>query len=187
MSKRYRLLKSLPDADIGTILENNDGLYRYKGRTDQPLETSWYVKEVVENNPEWFEEIEQPKREPQPTDKEFKWTDELVADFFGYAWVRLQDGKILASSEIISKFKSSKQSNSAREENSLTLSQFNGTVRINDKEYFSEQDLRDAFSAAIDDAIGVIRKNEFDGDWEKLTYPSTVISQLEQLKSKKQN
>jgi len=66
MSKRYRLLKDLPDAKAGTILSlggYEKDLYMYSGILDDGQEASWYVKSTVENNPEWFEEIHQPKEE----------------------------------------------------------------------------------------------------------------------------
>jgi len=58
MSKRYVLLKDLPDVKAGAILKQGDGgLYYYLGFHDEGHENSWYIKEVVEDNPDWFEEI----------------------------------------------------------------------------------------------------------------------------------
>lgn len=60
-SRQYKLLRDLPDCNSGTILtqEKPDGLYMYRGKTDGEDDASWYVKEVVENNPDWFQLIEQ--------------------------------------------------------------------------------------------------------------------------------
>ena len=58
MSKRYVLLKDLPDVKAEAILKQGDGgLYYYLGFHDEGHENSWYIKEVVEDNPDWFEEI----------------------------------------------------------------------------------------------------------------------------------
>jgi hypothetical protein len=59
-NKRYKLKKDLPDCKAGTILEQDkpDGLYMYVGETDGGDADSWYVKEVVETNQDWFELIE---------------------------------------------------------------------------------------------------------------------------------
>ena len=57
-TKRYRLLKDLPDSKVGDIYIWNDGMvdvnaYYKNGDTD----SSYWCKENVENNPEWFEEV----------------------------------------------------------------------------------------------------------------------------------
>lgn len=56
MSKKYRLLKDLPDTDAGTLLHHQDGMYYYKTRTG---EDRWFKETLVENNPTWFEEVEE--------------------------------------------------------------------------------------------------------------------------------
>jgi hypothetical protein len=63
MNKRYRLLKDLPDCKAGTVLEQENpyGLFMYCGAFDGKEPDSWYIKDVVENNPEWFELIEEPQ------------------------------------------------------------------------------------------------------------------------------
>ena len=55
MAKRYRLLKDLPNAKTGTILiqENTSFLIN----KDDFGKTFTLTKEVVENSPEWFEEV----------------------------------------------------------------------------------------------------------------------------------
>lgn len=63
--KRYRLIKDLPDAKAGTILEfDGNDCYDYKShRTGNKIDTalSWYKKDFVENNPDWFELIPESK------------------------------------------------------------------------------------------------------------------------------
>lgn len=56
--RKYRLKRDLPDAKAGIILsqDKEDGLYMYRGMFDEN-EESWYIKEAVETNPDWFEEI----------------------------------------------------------------------------------------------------------------------------------
>lgn len=67
MNKTYILLKDLPDAKAGIELEydGNDS-YDYKSnRTTNNTDDntiSWYKKEFVENNPEWFKLKEEDKR-----------------------------------------------------------------------------------------------------------------------------
>jgi len=64
MSKKYRLMKDLPDAKAGTVLTKEDkpnGLYMYCGPFDGTDPDSWYSEEVVENNPDWFQEIKEPE------------------------------------------------------------------------------------------------------------------------------
>jgi hypothetical protein len=64
MSKRYRLLKDLPDAYAGiTLTQDNGGDYDYVSNAG--IE-SFYHKNQVENNPTWFEEI-------KPTEESKEW------------------------------------------------------------------------------------------------------------------
>jgi len=67
MSQKYRLRKDLPDAKAGTILTQDGlraGLYLYAGFYDEGVADSWYIPSTVENNPDWFEPIEEVK-EPE--------------------------------------------------------------------------------------------------------------------------
>lgn len=56
MAKRYRLIKDAPSAvsviPAGAEFEEFEKCYCKKGKW-------WFSKEVVENNPEWFEEIKE--------------------------------------------------------------------------------------------------------------------------------
>lgn len=56
MSKKYRLLKDLPDAKSGTIfeLDKEGDSYDYTATTG---EFCWYRRHFIENNPDWFELI----------------------------------------------------------------------------------------------------------------------------------
>lgn len=56
MSKKYKLLKDLPDTDAGTFLHHQDGMYYYKTRTE---EDRWFKETLVENNPLWFKRMDE--------------------------------------------------------------------------------------------------------------------------------
>lgn len=56
MSKKYRLLKDLPDADAGTLLFLQDNVYYYKTRTESD---AYYTPCAVENNPTWFQRVDE--------------------------------------------------------------------------------------------------------------------------------
>lgn len=59
--KRYKLLRDLPYVKAGAIYVSDDGFYSCKEAT-QCTETGDRLREkIVENNPEWFSEIIEPK------------------------------------------------------------------------------------------------------------------------------
>lgn len=58
--RKYKLLKNLPDVKAGTILQRRDGEANY-WYTDNKDCRTFYKADVVENNPELFEEIKEPK------------------------------------------------------------------------------------------------------------------------------
>jgi cyclopropane fatty-acyl-phospholipid synthase-like methyltransferase len=64
MSKKYKLLKDLPDCKAGTILElSEDGeSYDYKAQDGAEC---WYRRHYVESNSDWFQLVEEPKNEEQ--------------------------------------------------------------------------------------------------------------------------
>lgn len=75
MSKRYRLKRDSPDSKAGTILTqvaDSDYEYIANGGYD-----SFYYKDQVENSPDWFELIEEPK-------EVFTWDDKLACEWAGY-------------------------------------------------------------------------------------------------------
>lgn len=62
MTKRYKLLKDLPDYNAGEIFEySEDGYYRALTYCDDGVKGAWPPK-YVENNPTWFQEIKEPVR-----------------------------------------------------------------------------------------------------------------------------
>jgi hypothetical protein len=86
--KKYKLLKDLPEAKAGTILTPGDlkDVYEYPCSSGAK---SWYANALVENTPEWFQEIKEPK-----------WTDDdmlrfanYVSLFGGNTYSRLEDWK----------------------------------------------------------------------------------------------
>lgn len=91
MSKRYEkyeLVRDLPDADAGTILEWDGGdHYDYKSKRnfDDDTTLSWYRKEFVENNPAWFKPIE----DKEPT--AFQNEDDRIHDFRFAEWASHSD------------------------------------------------------------------------------------------------
>ncbi len=63
-NKIYRLLKDLPDSKVGDVYVWNDGMVDVNAYyKDGDIEKSYWTKEYVENNPEWFEEINQSKKQ----------------------------------------------------------------------------------------------------------------------------
>jgi hypothetical protein len=70
--KTYFLKKDLPDANAGTKLFLQDGLYYYKTRTE---EDRWYEPKHVEGNKEWFVGGGDPK--------DFDW-EVYITDFARY-------------------------------------------------------------------------------------------------------
>lgn len=75
MSKRYRLLKDLPDCAAGAIFTHDgDDCYNYESTQYSDLK-SWYKENVIQNNPEWFSEVE------EEVPFTWEWTDELVKEF----------------------------------------------------------------------------------------------------------
>lgn len=64
--KKYKLIKDLPDAKAGTIFHNAEtNLYRY---TSNDEETCFYIGFKVENNPEWWELIEEKPKKIEVSD-----------------------------------------------------------------------------------------------------------------------
>lgn len=64
-TKKYKLLRDLPDAKAGTIFTfDGDDSYDYKSAQYEDGK-SWYKNVVVENNPDWFELIPIPSKEVQ--------------------------------------------------------------------------------------------------------------------------
>jgi len=80
-TKRYRLLKDLPDAKAGTeLISDGQGNYDYKTPTD----SGWYNEEYVENNPTWFELIEPSKEVQERIEVKIgkeNWQGEWLANF----------------------------------------------------------------------------------------------------------
>lgn len=104
---RYRLKKDLPDCKAGTILtkeDKPDGLYMYCGVLDGTDADSWYIKEVVENNPDWFELI---KEEPKEV---FTWDDEKVSEACLYVGEKIKTIEDIKSQipPLVAAFKQSK-------------------------------------------------------------------------------
>ena len=60
MTKRYKLLKDLPDSKPGDIYIWNDSQKAYY--KDGNVLDSYWGKESVENNPTWFQEIKEPEK-----------------------------------------------------------------------------------------------------------------------------
>jgi len=90
--KKYRLLKDLPDAKAGTELVF-DGMEAYdyisegiEGNLPNP---SWYKREFVENNPEWFEEIKD-----TPVEVEHK---KIEANVSGASWQSDKAGMLVVN------------------------------------------------------------------------------------------
>ena len=54
--KKYRLLKDTPTIKAGAIFKLNDN-QEYECKIDRLGNSSIYIPEYVENNPDWFEEI----------------------------------------------------------------------------------------------------------------------------------
>lgn len=69
--KKYKLLKDLPYIKAGIIYEQDWNQYKSE---KQDWITDYLNKNIIENNPEWFEEI---KEAPQP---KFKVWDYVVCD-----------------------------------------------------------------------------------------------------------
>lgn len=61
-NRKYRLLKDLPETKAGTILtwSEKEKVYTYQSDYDTGQD-SYYQSSVVENNPEWFEEVKEPE------------------------------------------------------------------------------------------------------------------------------
>lgn len=102
-SKRYRLLKTLPDSIPGDIYIWNESQKAYY--KDGNVLGSYWTTQYVENNPEWFEPIPDT---PEPAKEGFVWTDKLVKEFI----IDRNNGKPYAPAYVdsyINKFKASKQ------------------------------------------------------------------------------
>lgn len=58
MSKKYRLLKDLPDYKAGSLIKFNDetGYYQFEEECDDGVKGQWPPR-YVDNNPDWFELI----------------------------------------------------------------------------------------------------------------------------------
>lgn len=94
--KKYRLLKDLPNVKAGSPFEPTSAL-AYGNISNGKWHVE-YCNEIIENNPEWFQLIE----EEQPF-----WSDELVKEF----WMGNTIHKTEASLNLsIQKFKASKTS-----------------------------------------------------------------------------
>lgn len=61
----YILLKDLPDAKAGIelVFDDEGYYYQYKASNNEPC---WYLKEYVENNPEWFQKKSSKTIKEQP-------------------------------------------------------------------------------------------------------------------------
>jgi len=105
-TKKYRLLKDLPDAKAGTeLISDGQGNYDYKTPTD----SGWYNEEYVENNPTWFELVEPSKEVSPHINKDWEITavqcygDEvrrlvngeyrIFDDWIGWTWEELSQRK----------------------------------------------------------------------------------------------
>lgn len=114
----YILQKDLPDHEAGTEFHWDNERGKYKTEIEclnaaQPY--SCFMKQFVENNPEWFKPKEEVNKS-KPTEQ-FQWTNDLVFDCCVYLYnTRKLDGQ--SSFDMIEDFKKSKapQSKSKKEE-----------------------------------------------------------------------
>jgi len=132
MTKRYKLLKDLPDYKAGEIYEWNGDYYEAKTEPVTGGRGQWPAY-YVENSPEWFEEIKKPETP-------FVWNDELIKEFS-----KLIIGEYFSMDveQAMIKFKQSKQSAIA----DTVVREVNyGEVKyIHEKEFWKA--IEDAFNA----------------------------------------
>jgi hypothetical protein len=121
MKKQYRVIKQLPDIDAGVILIKEDDIYPYVGKFDHPGERSWYTEEVVENNPEFFEEV-----------KPFVWDESKALNLVWFIWYYKKDVKPSTFDKVIKEFlqhESEQHENNRQQTNHLPSSRRNDAGR----------------------------------------------------------
>ena len=67
--KKFKLLKDLPDIKAGAIFEigSDKQWYPITDRTGETYTCHKYKSPIVENNPEWFREVKEEKKESDDT------------------------------------------------------------------------------------------------------------------------
>lgn len=126
MSKRYKLLKDLPNVNEGTVIVGMSfGDYSC---SDKFGGLANFKSKLVETNPEWFELIPDTPEPKQTTKEGFVWTDELVHDFFSILPRYFSQGH--SSNSAMNQFKASKQSqsNTPKEDKLYTQSDLDKAV-----------------------------------------------------------
>lgn len=99
MSKKYRLLKDLPEAKAGDIYVNQGNSDRYQNeytltQKSPVIEHNSYFKWQVENNPEWFEEVKD--KQVRITVKDFYFIQE---DNHGYCYYNIKVDRLLSPTQ----------------------------------------------------------------------------------------
>lgn len=171
MSKRYVLLKDLPDVKAGAILKQKNGsdFYYYCGFHDKGNEDSWYMKELVEDNPDWFEEITDTP--PNPTNEEFIWTDELVWECL----CTIPKETLVTYKEHIIKFKQSKEKAKVNDGVSHTYNLNKGeivSVEVGGVKYLSPEKVLEKEKKAFEAARAKIFNFNSIGNFSRDKYPT---------------